>query len=94
MSCADVIKSRIQLRDTPPTGTPVQYIAREFKLIVAESGLYVHSYIPHPFHEKKNSNLMNGLPVWGYSAGYRRPVSTFIAHSERISDLPFVVLRR
>ncbi|KAJ7122144.1 mitochondrial carrier [Mycena epipterygia] len=34
----DVIKSRVQLRDTPPTGTPVQYIAREFKLIVSESG--------------------------------------------------------
>ncbi|KAJ7182379.1 mitochondrial carrier [Mycena crocata] len=35
----DVIKSRVQLRDTPPTGTPVQYIAREFKTIVAESGV-------------------------------------------------------
>lgn len=34
----DVIKSRVQLRATPPTGTPVQYIAREFRAIVAESG--------------------------------------------------------
>ncbi|KAJ7124055.1 mitochondrial carrier [Mycena crocata] len=41
LSCypLDVIKSRIQLRDTPPTGTPVQYIAREFRTIVAESGV-------------------------------------------------------
>ncbi|PSR79490.1 hypothetical protein PHLCEN_2v7015 [Hermanssonia centrifuga] len=36
-----VIKSRIQLRPTPPSGTPVQYIAHEFKAILAESGLYV-----------------------------------------------------
>ena len=35
----DVIKSRVQLRATPPTGTPVQYIAHEFKAIVSESGL-------------------------------------------------------
>jgi len=34
----DVVKSRIQLRATPPTGTPVQYIAHELKVIVAESG--------------------------------------------------------
>ncbi|KAH8110504.1 mitochondrial carrier [Phellopilus nigrolimitatus] len=34
----DVIKSRVQLRATPPTGTPVQYIAHEFKAIVTESG--------------------------------------------------------
>ncbi|THG94042.1 hypothetical protein EW026_g7345 [Hermanssonia centrifuga] len=34
----DVIKSRIQLRPTPPSGTPVQYIAHEFKAIIAESG--------------------------------------------------------
>ncbi|OCB90947.1 hypothetical protein A7U60_g1800 [Sanghuangporus baumii] len=34
----DVIKSRVQLRATPPTGTPVQYIAHEFKTIVGESG--------------------------------------------------------
>ena len=34
----DVIKSRVQLRATPPTGTPAQYIAREFRAIVAESG--------------------------------------------------------
>ncbi|KAL4244991.1 mitochondrial carrier family protein [Abortiporus biennis] len=40
LSCypLDVVKSRIQLRATPPTGTPVQYIARELKAIVAESG--------------------------------------------------------
>ncbi|THG99475.1 hypothetical protein EW145_g7259 [Phellinidium pouzarii] len=37
----DVIKSRVQLRATPPTGTPVQYIAHEFKTIIAESGLCV-----------------------------------------------------
>ncbi|KAJ6626695.1 mitochondrial carrier [Mycena sp. CBHHK59/15] len=34
----DVVKSRIQLRDTPPTGTPVQYIGREIQLIISESG--------------------------------------------------------
>ncbi|KAJ7596999.1 mitochondrial carrier [Mycena floridula] len=34
----DVVKSRIQLRQTPPTGTPVQYIAKELKEIVRESG--------------------------------------------------------
>lgn len=34
----DVVKSRVQLRDTPPTGTPVQYIARELRNIVVESG--------------------------------------------------------
>ncbi|KAF9045134.1 mitochondrial carrier domain-containing protein [Panaeolus papilionaceus] len=40
LSCypLDVVKSRIQLRATPPTGTPVQYIAHELKAIVAESG--------------------------------------------------------
>ncbi|RDB20644.1 Mitochondrial substrate carrier family protein G [Hypsizygus marmoreus] len=35
----DVVKSRIQLRPIPPTGTPVQYIAHELKAIVAESGV-------------------------------------------------------
>ncbi|KAH9851793.1 mitochondrial carrier [Lenzites betulinus] len=35
----DVVKSRIQLRATPPEGTPVQYIARELKLVVTESGV-------------------------------------------------------
>jgi len=35
----DVIKSRVQLRETPPTGTPVQYIAREARTIIAESGV-------------------------------------------------------
>ncbi|KAJ7652893.1 mitochondrial carrier [Mycena rosella] len=35
----DVIKSRVQLRETPPSGTPVQYIAREFKMILGESGV-------------------------------------------------------
>ncbi|KIY53703.1 mitochondrial carrier [Fistulina hepatica ATCC 64428] len=34
----DVVKSRVQLRATPPSGTPVQYIAREFKAILVESG--------------------------------------------------------
>ncbi len=34
----DVVKSRIQLRATPPTGTPVQYIAHELKSIVQEAG--------------------------------------------------------
>ncbi|KAF8873939.1 mitochondrial carrier [Infundibulicybe gibba] len=40
LSCypLDVVKSRIQLRATPPTGTPVQYIFREIKMILAESG--------------------------------------------------------
>ncbi|KAI0079318.1 mitochondrial carrier [Panus rudis PR-1116 ss-1] len=35
----DVVKSRVQLRAEPPTGTPVQYIAREIKTIVTESGV-------------------------------------------------------
>ncbi|KAI0000968.1 mitochondrial carrier domain-containing protein [Russula vinacea] len=35
----DVVKSRIQLRATPPRGTPVQYIASELKAVVAESGV-------------------------------------------------------
>ncbi|KAF8813203.1 mitochondrial carrier [Phlegmacium glaucopus] len=35
----DVVKSRIQLRSTPPTGTPIQYIAHELKAIVSESGM-------------------------------------------------------
>ncbi|KAK0469560.1 mitochondrial carrier [Desarmillaria tabescens] len=35
----DVIKSRVQLRPTPPSGTPVQYIAHEGRAILAESGL-------------------------------------------------------
>ena len=35
----DFVKSRVQLRATPPTGTPVKYIAREVKTILAESGL-------------------------------------------------------
>ncbi|KAF9465191.1 mitochondrial carrier [Collybia nuda] len=35
----DVIKSRIQLRAIPPTGTPAQYIANEFKAIISESGI-------------------------------------------------------
>ncbi|KAL0060001.1 hypothetical protein AAF712_013237 [Marasmius tenuissimus] len=34
----DVIKSRVQLRATPPTGTPLQYVAGEFRAILAESG--------------------------------------------------------
>ena len=35
----DVVKSRVQLRSTPPTGTPVQYIATELKAVVAEGGV-------------------------------------------------------
>jgi solute carrier family 25 carnitine/acylcarnitine transporter 20/29 len=40
LSCypLDVVKSRIQLRPIPPSGTPVQYIARELKAIVVETG--------------------------------------------------------
>ncbi|TDL22941.1 mitochondrial carrier [Rickenella mellea] len=34
----DVVKSRVQLRPFPPTGTPVQYIGHELKAIVQESG--------------------------------------------------------
>ncbi|KAI0720611.1 mitochondrial carrier [Cerioporus squamosus] len=34
----DVVKSRIQLRATPPEGTPVQYIAHEIRTVIAESG--------------------------------------------------------
>ncbi|KAH9933147.1 mitochondrial carrier [Epithele typhae] len=41
LSCypLDVIKSRVQLRATPPEGTPVQYIAREVRAVVAEAGV-------------------------------------------------------
>ncbi|KLO05860.1 mitochondrial carrier [Schizopora paradoxa] len=41
LSCypLDVVKSRIQLRSTPPSGTPVQYIGHELKVIVSEGGL-------------------------------------------------------
>ncbi|ETW74694.1 mitochondrial carrier protein [Heterobasidion irregulare TC 32-1] len=41
LSCypLDVVKSRIQLRSTPPAGTPVQYIAHEIRAIIAESGV-------------------------------------------------------
>ncbi|KAF9476878.1 mitochondrial carrier [Pholiota conissans] len=41
LSCypLDVVKSRVQLRATPPTGTPVRYIARELKAIVQEAGI-------------------------------------------------------
>ncbi|RDX53460.1 mitochondrial carrier [Polyporus arcularius HHB13444] len=34
----DVVKSRIQLRATPPEGTPLQYIVREIRTVIAESG--------------------------------------------------------
>ncbi|KAI0918928.1 hypothetical protein AcW1_003553 [Taiwanofungus camphoratus] len=41
LSCypLDVVKSRVQLRATPPSGTPVQYIAHELKVIASESGM-------------------------------------------------------
>ncbi len=35
----DVVKSRVQLRTTPPRGTPVQYILGELKAVVAEAGV-------------------------------------------------------
>ncbi|KAN0125674.1 Mitochondrial carrier domain containing protein, partial [Russula decolorans] len=35
----DVVKSRVQLRSTPPSGSPVQYIAGELRAVVAESGV-------------------------------------------------------
>ncbi|CDO69857.1 hypothetical protein BN946_scf184884.g16 [Trametes cinnabarina] len=34
-----ILWSRVQLRATPPEGTPIQYIARELALIVKESGV-------------------------------------------------------
>ncbi|KAI0343773.1 mitochondrial carrier [Trametopsis cervina] len=34
----DVIKSRVQLRETPPVGNPFRYITHEFNAILAESG--------------------------------------------------------
>lgn len=44
----DVVKSRVQLRPTPPTGTPVGYIASELRLIVQEGGLCVfNSLVPY-----------------------------------------------
>lgn len=41
LSCypLDVIKSRIQLRQTPPTGKPWKYMADEIRMVIAESGL-------------------------------------------------------
>ncbi|KAJ7504107.1 hypothetical protein B0H11DRAFT_1905405 [Mycena galericulata] len=42
----DVIKSRIQLRSTPPTGTPVQYITREARAIVILRSIPVVLFIP------------------------------------------------
>lgn len=41
MCGADVVKSRVQLRNTPPVGTPVQYIAHELKEIVVEARSWV-----------------------------------------------------
>jgi len=35
----DVVKSRVQLRETPPTGLPWTYISNEVKAIVAEGGI-------------------------------------------------------
>ncbi|PPQ83816.1 hypothetical protein CVT25_001030 [Psilocybe cyanescens] len=35
----DVVKSRIQLCATPPSGTPVQHIAHEIETIIQESGV-------------------------------------------------------
>jgi len=35
----DVIKSRVQLRATPPSGSPFTYIAHEFREIVKEGGV-------------------------------------------------------
>ncbi|PPQ87514.1 LOW QUALITY PROTEIN: hypothetical protein CVT25_008011 [Psilocybe cyanescens] len=40
----DVVKSPIQLRGTPPSGTPVQYIAHEIKTIIQESGVYASGW--------------------------------------------------
>lgn len=42
---SDVVKSRIQLRPIPPTGTPIQYIASEIKTIIAESGTWVQFHV-------------------------------------------------
>jgi solute carrier family 25 carnitine/acylcarnitine transporter 20/29 len=41
LSCypLDVIKSRIQLRQTPPTGKPWKYINNEIRVVIAESGI-------------------------------------------------------
>ncbi|KAG1782048.1 mitochondrial carrier [Suillus placidus] len=41
LSCypLDVIKSRIQLRQTPPTGKPWKYMATEIRMVIAESGI-------------------------------------------------------
>lgn len=41
LSCypLDVIKSRIQLRQTPPTGKPWKYMTNEIRMVIAESGI-------------------------------------------------------
>ena len=36
---ADVIKSRVQLRQVPPTGKPWQYMNNEIRMIISESGM-------------------------------------------------------
>ncbi|KAG1880226.1 hypothetical protein C8R48DRAFT_587678, partial [Suillus tomentosus] len=35
----DVIKSHIQLRQTPPTGKPWKYMANEIRMVIAKPGL-------------------------------------------------------
>lgn len=35
----DVIKSRVQLREAPPVGGPIQYMVREARAIVTEAGV-------------------------------------------------------
>ncbi|KAG2073741.1 mitochondrial carrier [Suillus decipiens] len=41
LSCypLDVIKSRIQLRQTPPAGKPWKYMTNEIRMVIAESGV-------------------------------------------------------
>lgn len=41
LSCypLDVIKSRIQLRQTPPTGKPWKYMTNEIRMVITESGI-------------------------------------------------------
>ncbi|KAI0770039.1 mitochondrial carrier [Fomes fomentarius] len=52
----DVVKSRVQLRATPPEGTPVQYIARELRTIVVESGALFRGLTP---------SLLRSIPAAG-----------------------------
>ena len=94
---ADVVKSRIQLRATPPEGTPVQYIAREIRTVIAESGAYVLNTSGLLILSRKvdvdfssRSGLFRGLTPTCKSNHTRRCATTYL---RRLLS-PHIVLRR